>query len=312
MPELKENFEISNSPEVGEDLLTVVILAYNRCQEVLITLTKLKHYCVSNSLNFRIIVVDNASIDDTSTQVIQLHPDVDLIKKKVNNGIAGWNEGFMAVQSKYILVLDDDSCIEKGLSSAIVYLESNPEIGILALDIVDEQLKGDPHLDPEKAWKHLEPVAGFIGCGAIIRTELYHLIGGFAEWIFVYTHEFEYTMRCLSAGYKTVFFNQAFVVHRASQLNRSVKRQRVFATRNEMAIIYIYFATNRPKYLARTFFNNLKFVKREGLSTGIYVLQGLFAFFKLRRRLKKIPVSQEVQDFYADNFWSTKPIIHKD
>jgi GT2 family glycosyltransferase len=298
--------------EDKSSILSAVILSYNRCEEVLITIKKLKHFRQALSFHFEIIVVDNASVDDTYIKVPQQHPDITFVRKEKNNGIAGWNEGFAKVTSKYILVLDDDSCIETGLAEAIAYLEANNNIGILALDIVDQQLKGDPLLDPDEAWKHKQHIVGFIGCGAIIRTELYKRIGGFAEWIYVYTHEFEYSIRCLNAGYDIVFFKEAVVVHRTSNLNRSFKRQRIFAARNEMAIVYKYFGSNRWKYIFRVFLNNIKFMKREGIKTGYYIMLGFWELLKLKKKLKYTPVSKQVQQFYTDNFWSTKPVFTGD
>ena len=150
---------------------------------------------------------------------------------------------------------------------------------------------------------------GFIGCGAVIRKEVYDRIGGFSEWIYLYTHEFDYSIRCLNAGYQIKFFGKAIVVHRASTINRSVKRLRVFATRNEMAIVYKYFRKDRYKFLIRTLLNNLKFIKREGVSSAYYVLSGALDFLRIRNKLHYSPVSPAVQDFYATHFWSTKPVF---
>lgn len=292
-------------------MVSVIILAYNRCAEALLTIQKIKDLKTKLPFELEIIVVDNASVDVTSKEVALKHPDITLITRQVNSGVAGWNDGFKAAKHKYLLVLDDDSHVENGLEEAVQYLEQHTETGILGFNIVDQQLKGDPFLDPEKAWKHLEKIAGFIGCGAMIRKEVYECIGGFDEWIFIYTHEFDYSIRALNAGYQTIFFEKCNVVHRASKINRTNKRLRIFGTRNEMAIVHKHFAKHRLKYLSRIFFNNLKFIKREGVLSGYYIFLGTIAFMKLRRRLKHTPVSLDVQDFYSKNFWSTKPVIGK-
>jgi GT2 family glycosyltransferase len=292
-----------------KELVSVVILSYNRCKEVLITIDKLKSLPAMLSFKLEIIVVDNASADDTSTQVQRLHPDVTLITKPVNNGVAGWNEGFKVAKGKYFFVLDDDSHIHSGLESALRFMQANPETGILAAQITDEQLLMDKHLDLEDAWKDGEDIAGFIGCGAIISRHLYDKIGGYAEWIYVYTHEFEYAIRCLEAGFRVRFFANCLVIHRVSNINRSNKRMRIFATRNELAIVYKYFSDSKAKYLSRILINNLKFIKREGVLSGCYVLKGLSEFLKLKRSLVLTPVRKEVQDFYARNFWGTKSVF---
>lgn len=290
-------------------MVSAVILAYNRCAEVLKTIGKLKQLRLSLPFELEIIVVDNASSDNTFEEVKAAFPDIVLLRRNRNSGVAGWNDGFKVAKNKYLLVLDDDSHMESGLIEAVAFMEENAGTGILGFEIVDEALMGDPYLDPEEAWKDNDEIAGFIGCGALIRKEVYNKIGGFAEWLFIYTHEFEYAIRCLNAGYKVLFFAKGIVVHRASALNRSNKRLRVFGTRNEMGIIYKFFDKNRWKYIFRILFNNLKFIKREGLKSGYYVIQGFFEFLKIRRKLEVTPVGSDVQKFYAENFWGTKPVF---
>jgi GT2 family glycosyltransferase len=290
-------------------MVSAVILSYNRCHEVLKTIDKLKAIQPTLPFSLEIVVVDNASADDTSLQVKQLHSDVVLVTKPKNNGIAGWNEGFKVAKNKYFLVLDDDSHIHSGLTEAVNRMESHPDIGILAMQIVDESLQVDPNLDLDEAWKDNEEIAGFIGCGAIIRKEVYDKIGGFAEWIYVYTHEFEYSVRCHNAGYRIVFFANGIVVHRVSKVYRSVERLRIYSTRNELGIVYKFFRSEKYKYLYRVVINNLKFAKREGLKSAYYVLLGTFRFLSFKSQLELTPVSQKTQNYFSEKFWSTQPIL---
>jgi GT2 family glycosyltransferase len=290
-------------------MVSAVILSYNRCPEVLLTVSILKKLQPKLPFELEIIVVDNASVDDTSEKMREKHPDIILVTKTKNNGIAGWNEGFKVAKNKYFLVLDDDSHIHSGLIEAVEHMENKPEIGILALETVDEKLQMDVFLKKDDAWKDGEALSGFIGCGAIIRKELYDKIGGYAEWIYLYTHEFEYGIRCLDAGYQIKFFGKGIVVHRVSKINRLPKLMRIYATRNEMEIVNKYFTIGKTRYLIRILLNNLKFIKREGLKSGYYILSGAYQFLKIRNKIPKTPVSKSVQDFYAGQFWSTKPVF---
>jgi GT2 family glycosyltransferase len=290
------------------NMVSIIILAYNRRDEALKTIAKLKQ--AESEFNFptEIIVVDNASADGTSAAIKAQYPEVKLITRQHNNGIAGWNDGFAVARYPYFLVLDDDSHMHSGLNRAIEHLQARASIGILGLQIKDEQLRTDEFLVPADAWKDGEEIAGFIGCGAIIRKTVYEKIGGFAEWMFVYTHEFEYAIRCLNAGYQVRFFAKGIVIHRASVINRTNKRLRVFGTRNEMAIVYKYFSSGRLKYIWRILINNLKFIKREGWLSGWYVIKGYLEFLKLKKTLPVTPVSQAVQNYYSTRFWGTQPV----
>lgn len=291
-------------------MVSAVILSYNRCNEALITIDKLKHYKATLPFDLEIIVVDNASADNTFTELQKKHSDITLVRIEKNVGIAGWNQGFKVAKYKYLLVLDDDSHIESGLTEAVDFMEINAKVGILAFQIKD-WLGREGLLSPEEAWKDNQNIPGFIGCGALIRKEVFEQIGGYSDWIYVYTHEFEYALRCLNAGYEVKFFAKGIVIHRTSKVNRTNKRLRIFATRNEMAIIYKYFRNNRGKYLFRVLINNLKFTRREGVKSAFYILQGAFKFWKMRKSLLYTPVSQELQNFFADSFWSTQPVLGK-
>lgn len=291
-------------------MVSAVILAYNRVAEVEITLDKLKTYAASLSFPLEIILVDNESVDNTTAMVQENFPGVRIVTIQKNVGIAGWNEGFKIATYKYMLVLDDDSHMENGLPEAIEYMEHNAGVGILALNITSGPYRTDDWVwQNGKPWQHEQDVPGFFGCGAIIRKVVYEQIGGFAKWLHVYAHEWEYGIRCWDAGYAVKYFQKSSVIHRASKINRTAKRARVFGTRNEMAIIYKYFGEKRWKYIFRMFFNNLKRIKNENFLNAWYDVVGAKEFLKFRTHLTHTPVSKEVQQFFAENYMNTFPVF---
>lgn len=279
-----------------------LILNYNRQKELLITIFRTKELIRNNELDFEIIVIDNASSDNSVADVKKSFPDITLIENQVNKGISGWNDGFEVAKGDYFIVLDDDSHMEGGLQEAIEYLEDNKEVGVLALNIT-----GGSYETSE--WKHLDEGIGFIGCGAIITRRIYEKIGGFADWVFVYGHEWEYGIRCIDAGYKIKYFKNSVVTHRTSKLNRTSKRLRVYTTRNELGLVYKHFRSHRFKYLARVLINNLKLIKKEGLKITFYCFLGTVEFFKVRKHLVHTPVSKETQRFFVSIFWGTQPVL---
>ncbi|MEX8548385.1 MAG: glycosyltransferase family 2 protein [Mucilaginibacter sp.] len=279
--------------------LSFVILNFNREKELLQTLEKTQQLMAGKS-GFEIIVVDNASVDHSVVSVKKNFPGVHLIERKTNSGIAGWNDGFEAAKGEYLIVLDDDSNIESGLDEAIQVLDDHPDTGILALNVTGGAFPTDYLI-------HMQDNIDFIGCGAIIRKEVFNKIGGFADWLFIYTHEWEYAIRCLNAGYKIKYFEDCHVTHRTSNINRTSKRLKVFSIRNEMAIVYKFFSEqDRAKYVARVYLNNLKSIYHYGISSIPWYYMALKEFLKLRKSLEHTPVSREVQDFYSRSCWSTR------
>lgn len=286
--------------------ISFIILNYNRCNELLHTLEKtfelMKAYPA-----FEVIVVDNASADDSVKQVKAQYAGVKLIERKQNNGVAGWNDGFAAAQGEYLVVLDDDSNVESGLEDAIQFLDLNKQIGVLALNVTG----GAFETTAKDNWIDKQESIGFIGCGAIIRKNVVEQIGGFAEWLFIYTHEYEYGLRVMNAGYKITYFENCVVKHRTSVINRTNKRLKVFSARNEMAIVYKFFSRKtRWFYILRVFLNNFKGVYRYGLPSVGWYYEALNEFFKIRKKLHHTPVSKEVQDIYKKAYWSTRPFLN--
>ncbi|HXH99815.1 MAG TPA: glycosyltransferase [Sphingobacteriaceae bacterium] len=284
--------------------LSFVILNYNRKTELLITIRKTLDWMEQRD-DVEIIIVDNASTDDSVMSVKKVYPDIKVIERTVNNGVAGWNDGFADSNGEYIVVLDDDSNIERGLEQAVQYMDACPQIGILALNIVG----GAFQTILLEEWPDKQQCLSFIGCGALIRKKVYQKIGGFAEWLFIYAHEHEYAIRCYNAGFSIHYYKDCQVVHRTSNINRSNERLTVFTVRNEMGIIYKFFGKKRRTYIFRTLINRLKTINDSGIKTGYYVIKGFLEFLKIRASIPHTPVSDDIQDFYAKRFWSARPII---
>ncbi|MDQ6812387.1 MAG: glycosyltransferase [Bacteroidota bacterium] len=280
-----------------------VIVNYNRKDELLITITKTKDISKTAAGTFEIVVVDNASNDGSAEAVKAYHPDVVLIENKVNTGAPGWNLGFEKANGAYFIILDDDSHMESGLEDALEFLDVNPDVGVVACNI-----KGG--MFGTSDWEDLGDTIGFIGCGAFFRKKVYDEIGGYADWIFLYNNEWDLGMRVLQAGYKLKYFAKCHVTHRASPLNRTTKRLKVFSIRNEMAVVYKYYNKDqRNLYLFRVYMNNLKEIKRLGLSSIPWFYEALKEFFKLIKTLPYTPVSKELERMYTKKYWPARPFL---
>jgi len=280
-----------------------VIVNYNRKDEILLTISKTKDIIKYDRENFEIIIVDNASTDGSASAIKNQYPDIVLIENKVNIGAPAWNTGFEKAKGKYFIILDDDSQVDDGLEEAILYLNEHPNVGVLALNITGGAFQTN-------GWNNLSEYAGFIGCGAILRKELYDKIGGYAEWIFLYTNEFEYGIRTMQAGYKIIFFADCHVTHRTSAINRTSKRLITLSFRNELGIVYKYFQKkDRLLYLTRVFLHNWKYIFRHGIRSISWYYEGWKEFVKLRKKLNHTPVNIDVQNFYSQYYPSTRPFL---
>jgi GT2 family glycosyltransferase len=81
--------------------------------------------------NVSVVIVDNASLDDTLSHIMSQHSYVKIIKNTENRGFAsGQNQAINAVYSDYVLVLNPDVSLDPDYIMQLVNrMEANPEIG---------------------------------------------------------------------------------------------------------------------------------------------------------------------------------------
>ena len=225
-------------------LISIVILSYNRREELGNTLSLLRAISYSP---LEVIVVDNNSHDGSCEMVLQDFPGVTLIPLSKNIGIAGWNEGFVVARGKYTLALDDDSApLDGALEEAMDCMNSDPGAGVFAFHIVN---RND---DPSETTAYSERPISFVGCGALIRTSLFPEIGFFSPFLFLYMHEIDFAIRVVDAGYHLLHKKSAVVVHRLASSHRDVRgaqkisaRKYFYDNRNTMLILFKYFPLRR-------------------------------------------------------------------
>lgn len=275
-----------------------VIVNYNRREELLLTISKTKELIKDHSIQYEIVIVDNGSTDGSAAAIAAKFPDVVLIAKEVNGGAPAWNEGFAIAKGDYFIILDDDSHIESGLEEALHYIDAQPQIGVLALNILT-----GPYTSSGWMMKEDKNIVGFIGCGAIYRKKVYQKIGGYADWIFLYGNEWELGIRCMLHGYTVQYFDNCKVTHRTSSLHRSSKRFETLVVKHELGTIYKYFPDDRWKYITRFVTNAVKTVIKKGqLNRVAYILTGAKNFMKMRSLLQPTPVTVAEQKLIVERF----------
>ena len=93
------------------------------------------------SLKAHIIVVDNASTDDSVAKLEDQYPDIELIQHLENKGYAGGvNPGFrraMELDADYVAPFNNDAVADKHwLEKLVEALDAHPETGIAACKVL--------------------------------------------------------------------------------------------------------------------------------------------------------------------------------
>jgi GT2 family glycosyltransferase len=213
--------------------VTVVVLTYNRADEVLQTLAELR------TLPERppIIVVDNGSTDDTAVRIARRFPEVRLIRCDSNLGAAGRNRGVEAVGTPYVAFCDDDTCWQAGaLQRAEAMLDRYPRVGALSCRVTVGRERAEDPTCTRMAASPLRidevPAPALIGLMAgacVMRTALFRCLGGYAPRLFIGGEEALLSLDLLESGAAIVYAADVTTHHRPSPVRDTPQRRRLLA-----------------------------------------------------------------------------------
>jgi GT2 family glycosyltransferase len=220
------------------------LVSYNTRQ---LTENCLDSLCAHIDLNnVEIIVVDNASSDNSVEMIREKFSFVKLIENESNLGFAKANNiGVHHSSGEHILLLNTDTVIiEDFLSPILRYLEEVEDVGVLGCRVVSEDgslqytcwrtpniFTGLSFFTVEiiknifnpfsywrymKYWDHasIKEVDCISGCFMWIRREVTETFGDLDENIFMYYEDTEYCTRLRKhSNFKVVYYPETSIVH---------------------------------------------------------------------------------------------------
>lgn len=249
--------------EVDAPFATVVVPNYNGARLLPVVLGALRGQSFGD---FEVIVVDDASTDDSVAVIERDFRDVRLIANRRNGGfVQACNTGAAAARGKIIVLLNSDTEPEpdwlKELVSAIV---ANPQAAIVTSKILLFDRRDTLHTTGDLLgvdgiprnrgvwqvdrgqfddWREV-----FSGCGGATayRRDVWQALGGFDESFWMYLEDADFGFRAQLAGYAAVFAPQARVYHHLSASGGDVLAS-YYVGRNTIWMI----AKNMPRSLLR-------------------------------------------------------------
>lgn len=227
---------VLQEPKVG-----IVIVNWNTYEITRDCLLSLRDVTYSNTA---IILVDNASSDDSAIKLAPEFEELSLIRNERNLGFAGGcNVGIehaLELGARYILLLNSDTTVDPDFLSVMIRVaEKDHEIGIL-----NPTIFGSNSAQPWYAggsvnlWtgipRHSQRVrnranhaqttvdVSFItGCAFLIKASVVRQIGLLDEAFFLAYEDADWSIRARRAGYKAVYVPEARIWHRESYTFRS-------------------------------------------------------------------------------------------
>ncbi|MGB9586103.1 MAG: glycosyltransferase family 2 protein [Anaerolineales bacterium] len=193
-----------------------------------------------------IIVVDNASTDNTLAILETEFPQVKLIKNSSNLGYAAsMNQAMKLAQGRYIAQLNPDTMVLEGSFDRLIdFMDQHPEVGICGPKVLNfdgsmqkscrrgestplaviAQFTGLARLFPHnprlaqytmsyRDEDETHAVAGVSGSCMLIRREVIEQIGYLDERFFAYQEDADYCFRARQAGWLVYYIPTAKIIH---------------------------------------------------------------------------------------------------
>lgn len=293
----------------------IVILNYNGVE----MLKTFFPSVVSNS-TFELVLLDNASTDDSINFFVKKYPDIKIIQLQQNFGYAGgYNLGLAELkgQYEYYILLNSDVAVTPSWDLDLIsWMRSNPSFGALQPKILSYQDQskfdyagaGGGFLDyfgypycRGRIWDTIEQDSGQYddaievdwasGACMVVRTTDFHELGGFDPHFFAHMEEIDLCWRMRRSGMQIGYLGQVSVYHLGgATLDRSSPRKLELNIRNSLYMQY--------KMQIRLKFGLILLVK--------FILESLAGISYLVRDKKHF--TKAIWSGYIE-FWKTRRLI---
>ena len=260
-----------------EPLVSLILANYNGSLFIKKCLESIRNQVFSN---IELIIVDNASSDDSLSKIDQIIEDYTLIRNKKNLGPAkAYNIGAEKAKGKYLFFLNIDIKLNKNCTSELVNIcEEDENIGVCACK--ELSYEGD-------AFHHCGACIDVFGytypgnsrkifftssSAFFTRRDLFSYINGFDEDYFMYKDDLDYCWRSHLIGYKIIRVPSAIIYHKIGGVTKG-KKNKILSSRKQKGQKYILSVKRR--YLGER--NNLiTLIKNYKLVTLLWVLPVYF------------------------------------
>lgn len=237
--------------------VSIIIVTYASASRIDACLDALAQ--LQTQLTHEIIIIDNASPDDTVTRIRARESGVRLLAEAENWGFAGGvNRGVAEAQGQYIALLNPDAVARPDWLDELIAPFADPTIGVtgskvldgtgriqsigalLAVPLLLTSHRGEGEADIGQ-YDTSADVWGVHGAAMAFRRELWERIGGFDEGYFpAYLEESDVCERARRAGYRVVTAPRAVVSHAESS-----------STGKFSAEFYYYYLRNRLRFAVK-------------------------------------------------------------
>jgi GT2 family glycosyltransferase len=301
----------------------VVIPNLNGGVELLAAVASLE----SQTLAPYIIVVDNASTDNSIALLEAAHSDVEIIHHVRNLGYAGGvNPGFkraIELGAEYVAPFNDDATAHRRwLAQLVNYLDANPKVAAAAPKVLtSDGERLDSTGEHYTSWGLAYPrgrrsynirkyddqteIFAASGAASLYRVKALKQVGLLDEDFFAYYEDVDLSFRLQLVGWKIAFVPGSLVYH---AIGMTSARTKGFTTTQTMKNLPLLWYKNVPKQylwrtgwrlaLAQTLFFGKAVTRGQTWAALKGALKGFYLLLKKMPERKRIQANKKVSDVY--------------
>jgi hypothetical protein len=279
--------------------VSIVIVTYNSARVIGACLDALAADCASGLAE--VIVVDNASADESVEVVRRNYPWATLVAGRENLGYSkGVNLGIQRARGRYLLILNPDTVVRRGaLRRLIEFVEKTPDAGIVGPKLVFHDgtvqlscrrfytirvllLRRTPlgklfknagavreHLMLDFDHASTREVDWVLGAAMFVRREAIDNVGMMDERFFLYFEDVDWCYRMKQRGLKVYYLADAVIEHGYKRESAQAVLNRSFAA-HLVSLFRYYEKWNPVFYFAKRY--------REVAKVTLFLLLDLIAF----------------------------------
>lgn len=217
-------------------------------------------------VELEVIVIDNASHDNSVSMVQTEFPQVILIENSYNKGFASANnQGIAIAKGRYLLLLNSDTIVlNDAIIKSVNFADSNSECGIVGCQILnpDRTMQQSCFMFPSilnmllsvtylykifprnrflgrerMSWwdrNDIREVDVVTGCFMLVRRQALDQVGLMDESFFVYGEETDWCYRFKQANWKILFTPDAQIIHFGRQSSKKIATQMALQLRGSL------------------------------------------------------------------------------
>jgi len=241
--------------------LDIVIVNWNAGKKLVECLDSIRHSNADPLYQLaKCIVVDNASTDDSLSNIKDMDLPLLLIVNSKNKGFGfASNQGAKCGRGDYILFLNPDvRLFPDSLSKSLSFMDADDDrqIGVLGIQMIDQngaihrnvarfpspksffyQMLGIDRVWPRRFpphfmtdWDHLDSrvVDQLPGSYLLMRRSLFEQLDGFDERFFMYFEDLDLAYRARMAGWASYYLSSVRAFHYGGGTTNQVKALRLF------------------------------------------------------------------------------------